>query len=130
MINPINIMVVDDSSRARSALKAYISLQVGVRITIEASNGLEAISKIESSHPDIVIMDMQMPVMDGFEATRIIKKNWPWVKVIALTMYQNYQSAALSAGADAFLVKGSPLAELISTVCALGQVNTTDNPQL
>ena len=68
------IMVVEDNSRARSALAAYISLQTGIRITAEASNGLEAISKIRSCHPDVVIMDMQMPVMDGLEATKIIKK--------------------------------------------------------
>jgi len=109
------IMVVEDSSRARSALMAYISLQVGVRITAEASNGLEAINKIKSSPPDIVIMDIQMPVMDGLEATKIIKKRWPKVKVIALTMYKKYQSEALSAGADAFLVKGCSVAELVSS---------------
>ena len=127
MINPINIMVVDDSSRARSALTAYISLQVGVRITVEASNGLEAISKIEGSPPDIVIMDMQMPFMDGLEATKIIKKRWPWVKVIALTIYQNYQSEALSAGADAFLVKGCSVSELISTVYDLTKTSAAAN---
>ena len=116
-------MVVEDSSRARSALAAFMSLQVGVQITAEASNGLEAISKIKNSPPDIVLMDMQMPVMDGLEATKIIKKRWPGVKVIALTMYQNYQSKALSAGADAFLVKGCSVKELISTVQGLTQKN-------
>ena len=119
MSEPTKIMVVEDNSRARSALAAYISLQTGIRITAEASNGLEAISKVKSCPPDVVIMDMQMPVMDGLEATKIIKKRWPWVKVIALTIYQNYQSKALSAGADAFLVKGWSVAELISTVFTL-----------
>ena len=127
MNKPAKIMVVEDSSRARSALTAYISLQVGVRITAEASNGIEAISKIKSSPPDIVIMDMQMPVMDGLEATKIIKKRWPKVKVIALTMYKNYQSEALSAGADAFLVKGCSVSELVSTVYTLIQTNTVVN---
>lgn len=127
MNKPAKIMVVEDSSRARSALMAYISLQVGVRITAEASNGLEAISKIKSSPPDIVIMDMQMPVMDGLEATKIIKKRWPWVKVIALTIYRNYQSEALLAGADAFLVKGGSVAELISTVYELTETTAAVN---
>jgi len=130
MSNPTNIIVVEDSSRARRALTAYMSLQAGIRITAEASNGLEAISKIKSSPPDIVLMDMQMPVMDGLEATKIIKKRWPWVKVIALTMYQNYQSEALSAGADAFLVKGCSVAELISTVYDLTQTITPTNSNL
>ena len=121
MDKPTKIMVVEDNTRARSALAAYISLQAGIRITAEASNGLEAISKIKSSPPDVVIMDVQMPVMDGIEATKIIKKHWPGVKVIALTMYQNYQSKALSAGADAFLIKGCSANELISTVKGLTQ---------
>jgi len=122
-------MVVENNSRARRALTAYISLQAGMRITAEASNGLEAISKIKSSSPDIVLMDMQMPVMDGLEATKIIKKRWPWIKVIALTMYQNYRSKALSAGADAFLVKGCSVSELISTVYDLTKTNTVSNPR-
>lgn len=121
-------MVVEDNGRARSALIACISLQAGMRITAEASNGREAIEKIKSSHPDVVILDMQMPVMDGLEATRIIKKRWPNVKVIALTMYQNYQPEALSAGADAFLVKGCSVGELISTVTFVSQANITDKP--
>lgn len=122
-----NIMVVEDNSRARYALMAYLSLQAGVRITAEASNGLEAISKIKSSLPDIVIIDMHMPVMDGLEATKIIKKRWPKVKVIALTMYKIYQSEALSAGADAFVVKGCSTAELVSTVYTLIRTNKAGN---
>ena len=123
----MNIMVVEDNSRTRHALTACISLHAGIRITAEASNGLEAISKIKSRRPDIVIMDMQMPVMDGLEATKIIKKRWPWVKVIALTIYRNYQSEALLAGADAFLVKGGSVAELISTVYELTETTAAVN---
>lgn len=128
MNNPASIMVVEDNSRARNALTAYMSLQTGMRITAEASNGLEAISKIKSCPPDVVLMDMLMPVMDGLEATKIIKQCWPWVKVIALTMYQNYQSEALSAGVDAFLVKGCSMAELTSTVYSLIKARKVLNP--
>ena len=128
MDRPTKIMVVEDNSRARSALVAYISLQEGIRITAEASNGLEAISKIKDSPPDVVLMDIQMPVMDGIEATKIIKMRWPKVKVIALTMYQNYQSQALSVGADAFLIKGCSVKQLISTVQGLTQKNMVSIP--
>ena len=127
MNRPTKIMVVENNSHARSALAAFISLQEGIQITAKASNGLEAISKIKSCPPDIVLMDMRMPVMDGLEATKIIKKRWPRVKVIVLTMYHSYQSEALSAGADAFLVKGCPTAELISTVHDLTHPNTVAN---
>ena len=128
MDRPTKIMVVEDNSRARSALVAYISLQEGIRITAEASNGLEAIRKIKNSPPDVVLMDIQMPVMDGIEATKIIKKRWPKVKVIALTMYKNYQSKVLSVGADAFLIKGCSVKELISTVQGLTQKNMVSIP--
>jgi DNA-binding NarL/FixJ family response regulator len=121
------IMVVENNSRARSALMACISLQAGIRITAEASNGLEAINKIKNCPPDIVLMDMHMPVMDGLEATKIIKKRWPKIKVIALTMYKSYQSEALSAGVDAFVVKGCSVTELVSTVYTLIQTNKAVN---
>lgn len=129
MGKPTEVIVVEDNSRARSALAAYMSLHAGIRITGEASNGLEAISKIKNSPPDIVLMDIQMPVMDGLEATKIIKKRWPWVKVIALTMYQSYKSKAILAGADAFLEKGCTGSELISTVNKLMQTNANSSLQ-
>src|SRR5512147_1856679 len=110
------IMVVDDSSRARNGLAAYLSLQAGIRITAEASNGQEAISKIKSCLPDLILMDIKMPIMNGLEATRIIKKNWPQIKVLALTMYSNYEPEAVSAGADAILVKSCSSNEIISTI--------------
>lgn len=126
MNNPINIMLVENNDKARRALAVYLSLQGGIRITAEAANGLEAINEIKNQPPDIVLMDMRMPVMDGLEATRIIKKRWPKIKVVVLTMYQIYQSEALSAGADAFLVKDCSTAELVYTVRNMSQPNTID----
>jgi len=123
------VMLVEDNYRARQALSAYLSLQAGIQVTAEASNGLEAVNLISSQLPDIVLMDMQMPVMDGLEATRIIKKNWPKIKVIILTIYPNYQSEARSAGADAFLVKGCSVHEIISTIHAVLQICKGDHIQ-
>jgi len=101
-------MIVEDNPHARQALMALLSLQEGVQLTLEASNGLEAVNTIKEQVPDLVLMDMRMPVMGGLEATRIIKQNWPQVKIVMLTIYSEGQSDALSAGADAFLVKGCP----------------------
>jgi YesN/AraC family two-component response regulator len=116
MTDVINLMIVDDSSRARLALTAFLSLQVGVRIIAQASNGLEAVDLIQSCVPDVVLMDMKMPVMDGLEATRIIKNNWPGVKVIILSMYSDYLSEAILSGADKFLVKGCSVEEIMSAI--------------
>lgn len=110
------IMIVDDSLRARCALKALISQQAGINVIAEASNGQEAIQIISKQKPDIVIMDIRMPVMDGLEATRAIKAGWSQVKVIILTMYPYHQPEAMAAGADAFLVKGCPLDEITDLI--------------
>lgn len=115
----MKIIVVEDNCRARSALAACLALQMGIQITAQACNGLEAIHKITGCPPDIVLMDVQMPVMDGIEATKLIKKNWPQIKVVVLTMYSDYRSEALAAGADAFLVKDCSVSEMISTMRAL-----------
>jgi DNA-binding NarL/FixJ family response regulator len=114
-----NLMVVEDNPWARRALMAYMSLQPNINVMAEAPNGQEAINLIRRQAPDIVLMDMQMPVMDGLEATRIIKKNWPQIKIVVLTMYSNYQPEALSAGVDAFLIKRGSASELTSTIRSL-----------
>jgi DNA-binding NarL/FixJ family response regulator len=114
-----NILVVEDNPWTRRALTAFISSQKGMKVCGEASNGLETIDIIRHRIPDIVLMDIEMPVLDGLEATRMIKKYWPTIKVVILTMYPNYQADAFAAGADAFLVKSCPVDELISTIHAL-----------
>lgn len=112
------IMIVDDSLRARRALKALISQQEGITVTAEASNGQEALQNIRKLQPDIVLMDIRMPVMDGLQATTAIKAGWSQIKVIILTMYPEHQAEALAAGADAFLVKGCPLGEITDLIRA------------
>lgn len=121
------MLVVDDNTRTRQALVAYISTQSGIRVVAEASNGSEACTMIQGQVPDIVLMDARMPVMDGLEAVRIIKKNWPQVKIVLMTMYPDYQTDALTAGADAFLVKGCPLQEMIGMIHKLLQGDETGN---
>lgn len=116
MDNKKKIMIVEDNHHARQALVALLSLQKGIQSTIEASNGLEAVNMIREQAPDLVLMDMQMPVMGGLEATRIIKQSWPQVKVVVLTIYSENQTDALSAGADAFLVKGCTTETMMSSI--------------
>ena len=116
MENSIKIIIVEDNPHARQALMALLSIQKGIQSTIEASNGLEAVNIVKEQAPDLVLMDMRMPVMGGLEATRIIKQGWPQVKVVVLTIYSEGRTDAFSAGADAFLVKGCTTETMMSSI--------------
>ena len=74
---------------------------------------------VAEGQPDLVLMDVRMPVMDGIEATRQIKESWPQVKVIVLSMYAEHREEALEAGADCFLVKGKMSGLLADTIWGL-----------
>lgn len=118
MNEDLRVLIVDDNPRARDGLAAFVSTQEGLTVVSEAANGEDALTRIESQNPDLVLMDIEMPVMDGLQATEIIKKRWPHVKVIILTLYTEYQSQAQQAGADSFLVKGCSMEELKTAICA------------
>ncbi len=85
----------------------------------EAPDGKQALRQVEAVHPDIVIMDVLMPGGDGIEATRSIKSRYPLTKVVLYSLYAEYQSEALAAGADAFIVKGEPSGILLGTIASL-----------
>ena len=110
------IMIVDNSQPTRHALQALLSQQSGIQVIAEASNGMDAIKLIQNRIPDLILMDVRMPVMDGLEATRNIKRDWPQIKVVILTMYPDCQAEAEIAGADAFIIKGCALDEMLSTI--------------
>ena len=100
LLNQIRLLIVDDQPRARQSLKALI----------------EALALVEEFQPDVVLMDVRMPGMDGLEATRLIKTSWPRVGVITLSMYNDYVAEALAAGADAFVCKGDSPEKLLTVL--------------
>ena len=113
----IRVLIADDRLSSRNGLRALLVTQPGIEIVGEAADGQEAIQFVEQYRPDVVLIDVRMPMIDGMEATRIIKDRWPEVKVIVLTMYPSHQAEALAAGADAFLVKGYATEDLLVAVC-------------
>ena len=119
MEEKIRLMIVDDNPHARNALSAFIATQNWLCVISEATNGADAIEKIEGSIPDVILMDIQMPIMSGLRATQIIKNRWPQIKVVILTIYTTYKSEADEVGADAFLVKGCSMEKMISTIHSL-----------
>lgn len=117
--NPsIPVLIVDDVVEVRRDLATALTLAGNVEIVGEAGNGLEAVRLAESLEPAVVLMDLEMPVMDGYEATSRIKVRLPACRIIALTVH-SYESArrkAIRAGVDDFVVKGVPLESLVRAI--------------
>jgi len=119
------ILICDDESRTRDALKALLlaremtqdtAASPAIQVVGEARDGEEAIRLTDIYQPEVVVIDACMPGMSGLEATRLIKKNWPWVKVVMLTMYSEQRQAALDAGVDIFLNKGCLAEKLFDAI--------------
>jgi DNA-binding NarL/FixJ family response regulator len=120
MKRQVRVLIADDQGPTRQGLRALLTLFPQVEVVGEAEDGREAVHMVAECQPDVVVMDIQMPVMDGLEATRRIREQWPEVRVIALTMYPKYRVEAVAAGIDAFLLKGSPIGVLRDTILAQG----------
>lgn len=113
------VLIADDRSRSRKGLRALLSTNAQVEVVGEVRNGKEAVELTDEIHPDVIIMDVRMPVMSGIDATCVIKDRWPEVKVIVLSMYRRHLEDAQEAGADFFLEKGCPPQDLMEAI--LGQ---------
>lgn len=118
MTNPIRVMIVDEHSMLRRGIMVFLKNKPGIQVVGEAGNGQEAVEQCELLQPDVILMDLRMPVLDGVAATRIIHKQFPQVQVVALTTFQDKELVhdALEAGAISYLLKnvsGDELAEAI-----------------
>lgn len=112
------ILIVDDKEQVRRDLRTLLALSNEIEILGEAANGLEAIQKVEVLQPDVVLLDLEMPVMNGYEAASQIKVIAPSCRVIVLTVhdYTLARQKALHAGADSFIIKGSSVEQLIQEI--------------
>ena len=120
--NPIRVMIVDDHSMVRRGLAAFLKVYPDLELVGEARNGQEAVQVCEQVQPDVILMDLIMPEMDGMTATRTIRERCPHVQVIALTSFQEKElvQQALQAGAIGYLLKNvsaTDLAEAIRAAC-------------
>lgn len=110
------VLVADDHVHSRNGLRALLATCPSTRVISEAANGCEAVRLVEECQPDVVLMDIRMPLLDGLEATRLIKGRWPEVRVIVLTVHTRCEAAVKAAGADGFLVKGCPTTDLLDAI--------------
>ena len=114
----VRVLLVDDQELVRSGFAMLLGAQADIEVVGEAADGAEAVDQALALQPDVVLMDVRMPVMDGIEATRRITALDPTPKVLVLTTFDldEYVYAALQAGASGFLLKDAPAAELVRGV--------------
>ena len=117
----IKVLIADDHTILRQGIKALLDNQAEIEVIGEAKDGREALTLIERLLPDVILMDIAMPGLNGLEATRRIKKKFPKIKVLVLTMYTNeeYVFQILNAGANGYLVKETAFQDLISAIRAV-----------
>jgi len=114
----IRVLVVDDHTIVRDGICALLGLASDVEVVGEASNGLEALEMVRKLMPDVILMDLAMPIMSGQEATRRIRKEFPNIKILALTQYDDkeYVFPVLNAGAYGYISKASASSDLVSGI--------------
>ena len=114
----IRLLLVEDQSLIRRALKALLKLETSLQVVGEADNGARAIEQVETLKPDIVLMDVRMPIMDGVAATKEIFQKFPKTKVLILTTFDDdeYVIQAMRYGASGYLLKDTPSEELVRAI--------------
>jgi two-component system response regulator NreC len=117
----IRVLIVDDHTLVRDGIKALLALATDIEVVGEAANGMEALEKVKEFAPDVVLMDLAMPIMGGLEATRRIRKEFSGTKVLALTQYDDadYVVPVIEAGAQGFITKMSAFSELATAIQAV-----------
>src|SRR5689334_2471990 len=110
------VIIADDHQMFIDGLKSMLEEIEGIEVVGEARNGKEAVELCDKADVDIVIMDISMPVMDGIEATRVIKNNHPDIKVLGLSMYndRNFIADILKTGANGYILKNTGKEELVN----------------
>jgi len=117
--NSIRILAVDDHPLFRSGIAALLSTQKDMSLVAEASNGREAIQQFRAHRPDITLMDLQMPEMNGLDALAAIRGEFPEARIIILTTYPGDVQGAMKLGARAYLLKAQLNKDLLTTIRAV-----------
>src|SRR5215208_1658838 len=129
---PTRLAIVDDHELARESLQNMLSDEIDIEIVGEAANGRQALLLCSRLRPDLVLMDVRMPEMDGLAATKEVKQRYPGVSVMMLTMHENpdYLLEALKAGAAGYVLKDAPQEEIIEAVRRVGNGESPMDPVL
>lgn len=125
----IKILIADDQELIRQSLQIILGTEPEFEVTDSVGNGAEVIRSIRKEKPDVILMDIRMPEMDGVVCTQIIKENYPDIKIIILTTFDDdeYVFNALKYGASGYLLKGISTKELVDAICKVHQGNAMIN---
>ena len=128
----IRLLLVDDQELVYQGLRAMLNLESDIEVIGVASNGKLAIKQAEALQPDIVLMDVRMPIMDGREATRIICQKFPKIKVLVVSTFDedDYIAHSIKAGAKGYLLKDMPIEDLVEAIRLVNRGYTQMGPGL
>ena len=128
----IKIVLADDHCIVRQGVRALLEGEPDFNILAEANDGPETVRMVERFHPDVLLLDLIMPEMNGFEVTRVVRKHFPKTKVVILTMHANeaYVLEALQAGAQGYVIKNSSSEELVRAIREASAGNRYLSPPL
>lgn len=128
----IHVLLVDDHAILRDGLKTLIAQEQDMAVIGEATGSVQLMDMLPSIQPEIIMMDINMPQMNGIELTRWVKNNYPAIKIIVLTMYNDddYFMAAIQEGADGYLLKDSPSKDVIEAIRAVASGESVIPPSM
>lgn len=129
--SPVKVMIVDDHAIVREGLTMLLGEENGIQIVGEARNGVDALARMDQAQPDVVLMDLMMPEMDGIAATAVIRQKYPACQVLVLTSFADNQRVpdAIQAGAVGYLLKDILKADLLRAIYAAARGEPTLHPE-
>lgn len=132
MQSPVRVVLVEDHQIVREGLKALLEGRDDVTVVAEADNGRRGVELVAEHQPDVAVMDLNMPQLDGVEATKLIRQRVPKTRVLILSMYSTGEHVrpAIRAGAGGYLLKGSGLTDLVAAIKAVSAGNAFFSPQV
>jgi DNA-binding NarL/FixJ family response regulator len=131
-VTDITVLLVDDQDLVRMGMSMVLGQAEGIRVVGEATNGADAVERAGALHPDVVLMDVRMPGMDGIEATSILTSRYPDVSVLILTTFDldEFALGGLRAGASGFLLKDALASELVQAVRTVAAGDAIVSPRI
>lgn len=128
----IKLMLVDDHAVLRDGLKNIIGLEEDIRVVAEAVSGSDALEKLKDESPDVILMDINIPDKNGIEITGLIKKAYPHIKILILTMHDHneYFMSAIREGADGYLLKDAPSQHVVDAIRSVTKGQSVIHPSM